>query len=98
MADLRARRIEIGHVGALVVAGDLEGAAGAGRGLLEDQADLLAGQVLLLGAGILGALQVAGEIEQVAELPLRVVLDGQERTVAQIEAHGWLPPLDWIGQ
>jgi hypothetical protein len=65
VADLRAGGIEVGHVRALVVAGDLEGAARAGRGLLEDQADLLALEVLLLGARVLGALEIAREIEQV---------------------------------
>ena len=70
VADLRAGWIEIGDIGALIVAGHLERAAGAGRSLLEDQADLLAVQMLLFGARILGALQVAGEIEQVAKLAL----------------------------
>ena len=41
---LRSRRVEVGDVGALVVGGDLERRAGAGRGLLEDQRDLLACQ------------------------------------------------------
>ena len=92
VAHLRARRVEIGHLGALVVAGDLEGAARAGRGLLEDQADLLALEVLLLGARIFRALQVAGEIEQVLELLLGVVLHRQQRAVAQVECHVVLPP------
>src|SRR5262249_33044967 len=77
-----------------VVAGDLEGAAGAGRGLLEDQDDLLALQVLLLGAGIFGPLQVAGEIEQVAELSLGEILHRQERAIAQIETHLGSPVAD----
>ena len=42
----RAARVEVGDVRALVVGGDLEGAARAGRGLLEDQADLLARRAL----------------------------------------------------
>jgi hypothetical protein len=87
VAHLRARRIEIGDVRALVMAGDLEGAAGAGRGLLEDQANLLAPEVLLLGASILRALQVAGEIEEVLELLLGVVLHRQQRAVAQVKRH-----------
>ena len=52
----------------LIVASHLKGAACAGRRLLEDQADLLPVQMLLFGARILGALQIAGKIEQVAKL------------------------------
>jgi hypothetical protein len=70
VADLRACRIEIGDVCALVVAGDLERAARASGRLLEDQADLLAVEVLLLRAGILGAFEVACQIQQVADLGL----------------------------
>src|SRR4051794_29178794 len=75
---------------ALVETRDLERAARACGGLLEDQADLLSLQVFLLGTRILCALQIAREIEQVAELPWRVVLNGQQRSVAKIEAHGVL--------
>ena len=85
--DLRAGRVEVGHVRALVAAGHLEGAARARRGLLEDQADFLALEVLLLGARVLGALEVAGEVEQVLELLLRVVLHGEQGAVAKIESH-----------
>src|SRR6185312_1650242 len=74
--------------GPLVEAGYLERAAGAGGRLLEDETDLLPFQVLLLGPGVLGPLEIAGEIEQIAKLPLCVVLDGQEGTIAQVEAHG----------
>ena len=42
VAELRAGRVEVGDVGALVVGGDLEGGPRPGRGLLEDQRDLLA--------------------------------------------------------
>ncbi len=91
VADLRAGRIEIGHVRALVVAGDLERAARARRCLLEDQADLLVGEMLLLGARVFGALEIAREVEQVAEFPRRVVLHRQQRAIAQIEAHDCLP-------
>src|SRR4029078_8781110 len=66
---------------------DFEGATRPRRGLLEDQYDLLAFQMLLLGAGILGALEVAGQGEEILEFPLREILDCQERAVAQIEAH-----------
>ena len=92
--DLRTRRIKIGDVGALIVAGDLEGAPGARRGLLEDEADLFAGQVLLLGARVLGALEIARKVQQVAKLALRVVLDCEQRAVAKIETHGSLRSVD----
>ena len=59
VAHLRRLRVEIRHVGALVVGGDLEAAAGAGGGLLEDEADLLPAKVLDLGAGLLGAFRSA---------------------------------------
>ena len=50
VAHVRAARAEVGDVCALVVGGDLEGAAGAGRVLLEDQRDLLAGEPPVLAA------------------------------------------------
>jgi hypothetical protein len=68
---------------ALVVAGDLEGATGAGRGLLEDQADLLALQRLLLVAAVLGALEVAREVEQVKHLALAEVGELQVATTLE---------------
>ncbi len=39
VADLRAAWTEVGHMGALVVGGDLEADTGARRSLLEDQRD-----------------------------------------------------------
>src|SRR4030095_12954524 len=93
VTDLRTRRIEICHVRALVVAGDLEGAARAGRRLLEDQADFLALEMLLLGARVLCALEIAREVEQVAKFPWRVILNRQQRAVTQIETHDVL--LNW---
>jgi len=41
----------------LIVGGDLEGRTGAGGGLLEDQGDLLAGELFDLGTGVLGQLE-----------------------------------------
>ena len=40
--ELGPGRVEVGDVGALVVGGDLERRPGPGRGLLEDERDLLA--------------------------------------------------------
>ena len=93
VADLAARGVEVGDVRPLVVGGDLEGAAGAGRGLLEDQADLLALEQLALGAGILGALQVAREVEQVEHLALAEVVELQVAAALEVEGHGVSLPL-----
>jgi hypothetical protein len=70
--------IEIGDVRTLIVAGDLEGATRSCRSFLEDQHDLLAFQMLLLGAGIFGALEIASQIEEIVEFPLREVLHRQQ--------------------
>ena len=56
---------------ALVVGRDLERAARAGRVLLEDQRDLLAGEPPVLAALSLGGLELGGEIEQVRRAPRR---------------------------
>src|SRR5438477_11780950 len=72
---------------ALIETGDLEGAARVCRGLLENQDDFLALQMLLLRTRVLGPLQIASQIEQIKELALREVLKRKERTVAQVNAH-----------
>ena len=77
-------------MGALVLGGDLEGAAGAGGGLLEDEGDVLAGHGGLLAAGIFGALEVAGQVEQVIELLRREVEDLQEIAVSEVVSHNYL--------
>src|SRR5438270_3824880 len=87
VTDLGACRIEISDMSALIETGDLEGAARACRGLLENQDDLLALQMLLLRTRVLGPLQIASQIEQVKELALREVLNRKERAVAQVKAH-----------
>ena len=52
--------------------------------------------MLLLGARVLRALEIAREVEQVAEFARRVVLHRQQRTVAQIEAHDVSPGSDRV--
>ena len=81
-ADLAAGGTQVGHVGTLVVSANLKSAAGAGRGLLEDKGDVLAFQAGLLSAGIFGALQVAGQVEQIIELLRRKVEDLKEIAVS----------------
>jgi hypothetical protein len=51
-------------VRALVVGGDLERAASSGRGLFEDQSDVLSGQLCNLAPVGFGVLEAAGEGEQ----------------------------------
>ena len=61
---LGARRVEVGGAGALVRRADLEGAAGARGGLLEDEGDIPAGQALDLAAGLLGRLELGGQLDE----------------------------------
>ena len=80
--------------GALVVGTHLERAARTGGGLLEDQGDVLAGHALALVAGVLGALEVAGEIEQVLHLSGGEVEFLEVVAVTKIDGHcfsfGWV--------
>ena len=87
VADLRAAWIEIGDMRALVMGGDLERAAGARRRFLENQADVLVLQRLLLGAGVFGALEVARQIEQVEHLALSEVRNLEVAATLEIESH-----------
>ncbi|MOA18998.1 hypothetical protein D3C78_1393500 [compost metagenome] len=91
VADLRGARIDVGDAGALIVGGHLEGAAGAGGGLFEDQRDVLAPEVLLLGAGVLGALEVARQVEEVTQLAGAVVHQAEQVAVVHVERHDGLP-------
>ena len=88
LAHLGRLGIEEGDVRALVVSGDFERAAGAGRGLFEQQDDVLAGEQVAADAGALFGLEVSGEIEHVADLVGGEVLQRQERTAFQINRHG----------
>ena len=68
-ADLGTAGSKISHMRALVVGGHLEGTTGAGGGLLENQGNVLALQARLLRAGILGAFEVACEVQHVLNFP-----------------------------
>ncbi len=61
---LRARGVQVGGGGALVGGGHLEGAPGAGGGLLEDQRDVAPAEPLHLGPGLLGRLQLGGQRDE----------------------------------
>src|SRR5207245_1077913 len=81
---------QVGGGGSLVVRGDLEGAAGAGGGLLEDQGDVLAEQPGLLGTGVFGGLELRGEVDQVTELLRSEVELLEEVPVPEVERHAGL--------
>jgi hypothetical protein len=68
----------------LVERGNLERAARAGRGLLEDERDVLAGEVLLLTAGRLIRLQRLRQRQQLKPLEGSEVDLLEEVTTAQI--------------
>src|SRR5476651_99777 len=93
VADLRRHRVDVGDVGTLVVGRDFEGATGAGRGFFEDQRDVLALQVWTLGAGVFGAFEVPGQVDQVVELASGVVHQAQQAAVAHVKSHD----LDLLG-
>ena len=98
LAHLGGLGIEEGDVRALVVSGDFERAAGAGRGLFEQQHDVLAGEQVAADAGALFGLEVSGEIEHVADLVGGEVFQRQERTAFQINGHGIVLLLSFYSQ
>src|SRR5271157_5504453 len=87
VAHLRAGRVEVGHVRALVVCRHLEPGPGAGGGLLEDEGDLLALEPLALRAGVLRDLERLRQLQQVAQLARFEVDLLQKTAIAQIESH-----------
>src|SRR6185312_5469780 len=98
VTELRAGRVEIGDVGALVERGDLERRPRARRRLLEDQRDLLALQPLHLTAGVLGDLHRLRQLQQETQLPWREIDLLEKAAVAQVEhcpyslSPGRIPP------
>ncbi len=93
MADLRRVRVDVGDVGALVIGRHFEGATGAGRSFLEDQGDVVALQMLLLGASVFRAFQIAGQVEQVTQLTWGVVFQAEQVTVVNVKSHDGSP---WV--
>ena len=92
LAHLGGLGIEEGDACAFVVGCNLEGAAGAGGGLFEQQHDVLAGEQVAADAGALFRLEVGGEIQHIADLIGGEVLQGQERAAFQINGHRGDPP------
>jgi hypothetical protein len=86
---LRAARVEVCDVRALVVGAHLERRARARGALLEDQRDLLAVQPPRLGARVLRRLQGARESQEILELARAEVELLQKAAVAQV-VHGEL--------
>ena len=84
LADLAARRVEVGDFHAQVVGGDLEAAAGAGGGLLEDKGNVLAAQSIVADAGLFLCLQVGGEVKQTFDLFGSVIEKLQKAAVRKI--------------
>jgi hypothetical protein len=80
-------------VGALVVGSNLEGAARAGGGFLEDKGDRLAIEMRLLDAGFLGVFQFRRQLQQVAYFFGSEVQELEEMSVAKVDSHG--SPLVW---
>ncbi len=80
--------VDVGDVRALVVGGHLERAAGARGGLLEDQRDVLAREAVPADAGVLGPLEIPGQVEQVEQVALGVVDQAEQAAVAVVEGHG----------
>ena len=87
VAQLGAGGVQVGHPGSLVVGGDLEGAARARGGLLEDQRDIASLQALHLAARFLVGFQPRRQIQQGLPLPGTEVQLPQETTTQQRHAH-----------
>ena len=88
LAHLRSRRVEVGDAHAQVMPGDLKRAAGAGRGLLEQQHDVLALEVAVRRARELHALELVAEADEVADLFGGEIEQLQEAATAQAYGHG----------
>ena len=98
LAHLGRLGIEEGDACAFIISGDLERAAGAGRGLFKQQHDVLAGEQVAADAGALFGLEVSGEIEHIVDLVGGEVFQRQERTAFQINGHGIVLLLSFYSQ
>ena len=92
LAHLRRAGIQERNAHAEVTRTDLKRAAGAGRGLLEQQNDLLVGEVLVLHAVSLQALEFGGEIEHIVDFRGGEVELGEEASSSDVYAHSMVPP------
>ena len=81
---------EEGGVAALVPAGGLEGAAGAGGCLVEYEHDILAEQRVALDARTLLGLKVVRKVEQIADFLGGIIFQGEKTSSFEIHRHGIL--------
>ena len=84
LADLAARRVEVGDFHAQIVGCNFEAAAGAGGGLLKDEGDVLAAQSVVADTGLFLGLQVGGEVQQALDLVGGVIKELQKAAVRKI--------------
>ena len=87
LAHLAAGRVQIGDVGPLLGGRHLEGAAGAGGGLLKEQDNVLALQGRIADAGSPLALEIVAQVQQIPDLLGRQVHEGEEGFSFQINCH-----------
>ena len=88
LAHLGAARVQVGDVGPLLGGGHLEGAPGPGGGLLKEEDDVLALEDGVADAGTALALQIASQVQQVADLLGGQVHEGEKALSFQIDCHG----------
>jgi hypothetical protein len=72
VTDLGTAWAEVGDLSALVEGRHFKRTTGTGGGLLEDQGDVFAGQVLALIATVFGFLQVDGQVKSSSFRKLRL--------------------------
>ena len=87
-AEVRPRAVDEGGAGPLVRRRDLERAARAGGALLEDECNVAPLEAPALGTLALLALEPVGEIEDVGDLPGRVVAYAKEAAIREVYGHG----------
>ena len=88
LAHLRALGVEVGHAHAEVHGPDLERAAGARGGLLEEKDDVLALEVAVRLPGALLRLEVGGEVNEILDLLGGEVEELEEVAARDIDCHG----------
>ena len=88
LAHLGAAGIQVGHAAAEVHASHFKRAAGTGGGLLEQQNNVLAGQVAMGLTGALLALELSAQVQQITDLGGGVVEQLQKITSSEIDRHG----------
>ena len=88
-AHLGGGRIEESDAHAEIACADLEGAAGAGRGLFKEQDDLLAGKPLMLNAVVLHALELGSEVKEIVDFVRGEVQKSKEASAANVETHNY---------